>query len=131
MSALARMLHSLEPTLHPDCYVYASPLAADWQHLPVLGCFREAEGWTLILREADALAAGLPVHFRAAWLTLTVNSELAAVGLTAAVAKALAREQIACNVVAAHHHDHLFVPYADGPAALACLQALQQASTTG
>lgn len=130
MNALTRVLQTLEPTLHPDCYVYASPVAGDWQRLPLLGCFREAEGWTLILREADALAAGLPVHFRAAWLTLTVNSELAAVGLTAAVAQALATAQIACNVVAAHRHDHLFVPYADGPAALACLQALQRASAT-
>ncbi len=32
-------------------------------------------------------------------------------GLTAAVATALAKEGIACNVVAALRHDHLFVPY--------------------
>lgn len=129
MTSLTQMLQSLHPALHPDCWVYASPLGEGWQQLPLLGCFRETEGWTLILREQDARAAGLTIHFQAAWLTLTVASELAAVGLTAAVARALAQAGIACNVVAALHHDHLFVPWADGPAALACLQALQRDST--
>ena len=47
------------------------------------------------------------------------------VGLTAAVAVALADAGIACNVVAAVHHDHLFVPVESADAALAALRALQ------
>lgn len=63
--------------------------------------------------------------FRAAWITLTVHSDLQAVGLTAAVATSLADAGISCNVVAAAHHDHLFVPVESAGLAIAVLQALQ------
>ena len=84
-----------------------------------LGTFREAEGLTLILPEA-ANAGGLPM----ARITLTVHSAPDGVGLTAAVSTALASAGIACNVVAAFHHDHLFVPEDRGEEALAILMAL-------
>lgn len=127
MSELDALLRSLQPRLHPRSVVYASAGAAfDWRSLEPIGLFREDEGWTLIVDEAVAQAAGLPVHMRAAWITLTVNSDLHAVGLTAAVAGALADAGIACNVVAAVQHDHLFVPAERGPRALELLQALQQ-----
>ena len=61
-------------------------------------------------------------------ITLQVYSDLEGVGLTAAVATALARRGIPCNVVAALHHDHLFVPEGKGPAALRCLEALIRAA---
>ena len=63
--------------------------------------------------------------FRSAWITLRVHSDLAAVGLTAAFARALADAGIACNVVAGVHHDHLFVPADRAGDALAALRALQ------
>jgi len=66
------------------------------------------------------------VRLRAAWLTLAVASDLHDVGLTAAVAGALADAGIACNVLAAVHHDHLFVPLERADAALAALAALQR-----
>jgi len=50
------------------------------------------------------------------------------VGLTAAVARALADAGIACNVIAAVHHDHLFVPVEQADAALTALSALQHAA---
>jgi len=46
------------------------------------------------------------------------------VGLTAAVAGALAEAGIACNVVAGFHHDHLFVPWERREDALAILSDL-------
>jgi hypothetical protein len=55
-----------------------------------------------------------------------VHSDLQAVGLTAAVAAALAEAGISCNVVAAAHHDHLFVPVESASQAIAVLQALQE-----
>jgi uncharacterized protein len=57
-------------------------------------------------------------------ITLTVHSALDGVGLTAAVASALAAEGIACNMVAARHHDHVFVPEAQAQRALAVLERL-------
>jgi hypothetical protein len=62
-----------------------------------------------------------------ACLTLTVHSALDGVGLTAAVASALADEGIPCNMVAAFHHDHVFVPEERAEEALAILRALAQA----
>jgi hypothetical protein len=57
-----------------------------------------------------------------------VHSSLQAVGLTAAVATALAERGIACNVVAGFHHDHLFVPHERGAEAM---DALAELSITG
>jgi uncharacterized protein len=59
-----------------------------------------------------------------AWITLTVHSSLEAVGLTAAVSKALTEENISCNVVAAFFHDHIFVPVKDAERAMNALQRL-------
>ena len=60
-----------------------------------------------------------------ALITLNVYSALDGVGLTAAVATALARAGIACNMVAALNHDHVFVPIERAQEALAVLLALQ------
>lgn len=128
-AALTALLARLEPALQPGVWVYAQlPPEADPYLLRPVATFREAEGWTLILAEDAARAAGLTSRFRAAWITLTVPSDLDGIGLTAAFATALAEAGIACNVMAGVCHDHLFVPAGQGPAALACLQALQRAA---
>ena len=57
-----------------------------------------------------------------ACLTLTVHSALDGVGLTAAVATALAGAGIPANMIAGYHHDHVFVPEHQAEAALACLR---------
>jgi uncharacterized protein len=121
---LARLLQEMRPQLHAETCAFCAlsagaPLPAD-----AIGWFREAEGETVILPVAAARAAGLPVAFEAAWITLEVHSALEAVGLTAAVASALAAIGIPCNVVAALRHDHLFVPVEQGGEALAVLEAL-------
>jgi hypothetical protein len=130
--ALAALLASLEPELQPGVWVYAQlPTTARVSDLHALACFREAEGWTVVVAEETAQAAGLAVRFRAAWITLTVHSALEAIGLTAAFATALAEAGIACNVMAGVCHDHLFVPVAQGSAALTCLRTLQQRAAAG
>lgn len=125
VSDLHELLRSMDPELHDGVYVYTCVPG------PVLGVepiatFREAEGLTLIAEEGEALRVGLPILFRAAWITLTVTSDLQAVGLTAAVAAALTAAGISCNVVAGACHDHLFVPVDRAGEALAALQALRQ-----
>ncbi len=60
-----------------------------------------------------------------------MHSDLQAVGLTAAVATALAEAGISCNVVAAAYHDHLFVPVESASQAIAALRTLQERSGPG
>lgn len=67
---------------------------------------------------------GDPDHLVMRQITLDVHSALDGVGLTAAVASALSDHGIACNVVAAHHHDHVFVPEAWAEEALTVLRDL-------
>jgi uncharacterized protein len=72
--------------------------------------FREAEGLTVIVSKSQAEAAGIPYVFPCRLITLAVHSSLDAVGFLACITDRLARAGIACNAVAAFHHDHLFVP---------------------
>ena len=124
---LHTLLRSMDPVQNPGIYVYCQlPLGADPAGLPAVATFRESEGWTVILEEQAALAHGLAPRFRAAWITLTVYSDLEAVGLTAAVARALADRGISCNVVAAVDHDHLFVPVDAAAEALDALVLLSK-----
>lgn len=128
-SDLAELLRTLEPVLNEGVYVYSvAPAGADLGSLAVIGTFLEPEGRTLILSEEEALRACLPILFRAAWITLKVHSDLQAVGLTAAVSRALSEVGVSCNVVAAAFHDHLFVPVQLSGRALERLQALQAAA---
>lgn len=129
MSELTRLLGSIEPRLHDGVYVFTSvPFGTDLSSASVLCTFREAEGLSVIVPETDARAAGWPIVFAAAWITLTVYSDLQAVGLTAAVSSALADAQISCNVVAGVHHDHLFVPAGQGQDAMAVLRRLMSSA---
>ena len=123
---LATLLRTMNPVLHAGVFAFVSvPLETDLAGLDVVATVREDEGKSLVLREAEARARGFPARFRAAWITLTVASDLHAVGLTAAVASALAKEGIACNVIAGAHHDHLFVPVDQAAQAMSALRALQ------
>ncbi|MEZ5442579.1 MAG: ACT domain-containing protein [Lysobacterales bacterium] len=121
---LSALLHALQPERQPGCQAWC--LLAPGSTVPevALASFREAEGLSVIVPEAEAVSQGWPVQFRSAWITLRVHSALEAVGLTAAVSTALAQADIACNVVAGVHHDHLFVPIEQADQALATLQTL-------
>ena len=108
---LAALLRGLRPVVADGEWVFTTcaPDAVPPGVQP-FAVVREDEGVTLVLRRDDAVAAGLadgPPH---ALLTLQVHSDLAAVGLTAAVSTALAGAGIPCNVVAGYFHDHLLVP---------------------
>lgn len=114
---LAGMLAGLAPVLH----------ARRWSFVLVEGA-PPADAFALI-REEEGTTAILPQDGGDfACITLMVHSALDGVGLTAAVAGALAEADIACNVVAGFHHDHLFVPWARRDEALVILQRLASPS---
>jgi uncharacterized protein len=106
---LSELLAQLRPRRHPGRYVFTTVTALPPGVRPVM-TFTEDEGLTVILGQDEADAAGLPYDLVTEWITLTVHSALDAVGLTAAVSGTLARAGIGANMVAAVHHDHLFVP---------------------
>ncbi|MBP7914993.1 MAG: ACT domain-containing protein [Vitreoscilla sp.] len=127
---LALLLSRMEPVLNEGVWVYAMvPHGTDLGGVEPLATFREAEGLTLVVPEADAQRLGWPELFRAAWITLQVHSDLQAVGLTAAFARALGDAGISCNVLAGACHDHLFVPVERSQDALAALRALSSRPT--
>ena len=81
-------------------------------------------GPTVIAPHAALQAAGVDPGAEWARISLTVHSDLAAVGLTAAFARALADKGISANVVAGFYHDHIFVPWLRRHDALNALQEL-------
>ncbi|GAA4340691.1 ACT domain-containing protein [Mucilaginibacter gynuensis] len=122
---LQQLLKNMTPILNPGDYVYCTlPNKSTINLADVVCTFREEEGLTVILKKEIADNHGLPYTYVAAWLTLTVHSSLAATGLTAAFAGALADAGISCNVVAAYYHDHIFVAKADAEKALNVLKKL-------
>ena len=121
---LQALLAGMHPIQRQGEYVYVlwphgRPLAAG-----IEAAVREAEGLTVVLPRAEADRQGLSYDFVGAWITLQVHSDLEAVGLTAAVSRALTEARISCNVLAGFHHDHLLVPVADAPRALEVLAEL-------
>lgn len=119
---LATLIEGMAPVADPVDYVFAT-VAHDAAVLPprALMMFREDEAVTLVLPARDAPDANLP-RFRR--ITMTIASDLEAVGFTAAFSRALTEAGVSANVVAAAHHDHVFVPVADVERAMAALAAL-------
>jgi hypothetical protein len=126
ISDLALLLRSLTPQLNEGIYVFAT--LAENQRVAtqdLIALVREPQGISVVVEERKALALGLNATFRCAWITLNVNSDLAAVGLTAAFAAVLGKANISCNVVAGANHDHIFVPVAQAEEAMDVLRDLQ------
>lgn len=119
---VAQMTPRLDPVRY--CFMVIDPASAPQALGAAIGTFREEEGVTAIVPESVARELGEegPAFAR---ITLQVHSSLTGFGLTAAVASVLAEHGIACNMVAAYHHDHAFVPEQDGERALELLKALQ------
>lgn len=126
---LRTLLTQMRPALNPGRFAFvALPAGVVLDPAQVVASIREPEGLSVIVREEVALELGLPVAFTAAWITLAVHSDLAAVGLTAAFSRALAQAGIPCNVVAGLRHDHVFVPIAQAAQAMDVLHALSQSA---
>ena len=105
-----------------DLIARANPLA--------LGSFKEDEGTTLILARADAKALGFDEAMPMRRIVLDVFSALDGIGLTAGVASALTAAKIPCNMIAAYHHDHVFVPAHRAEEAVAVLNEVAAGAVT-
>ena len=118
----------MQPLLNEGEYVFCTVAShQEVDQTKIIASFKEKEGLTIILEKQVADSFGLQYTYVAAWITLTVHSYLEGVGFTAAFSKALAAACIGCNVIAAYHHDHIFVPQKDADKAT---QVLEQMSKT-
>ena len=87
---LSVLLQTMEPTLNPGTFAFVclpegKSVTADL----ILASIRETEGLSVVVEEGVARREGLNPAMLCAWITLTVNSDLHAVGLTAAFSAAL------------------------------------------
>jgi hypothetical protein len=129
---ISRLLVRLRPVCNPGTYVFAT---ADCNAVidtrDCLCVMHEAEGLSIIAELAHLPDGVRASDYRAAWITLTVDSQLEDIGLTAAVSRCLAHANISCNIIAGIRHDHLFVPMAAARRVMALLEGLQREAQDG
>ena len=124
---LKTLLKNLTPVASKEDYVFTTlPKASVCSELigAAKGVFQESEGTTLIISAAEAKRFALPFEGRFRCITCEVHSSLNAVGMTAAMSRALGDAGISANVVAAYYHDHIFVPADKVDLAVQVLQQL-------
>jgi hypothetical protein len=122
---LSKLLKELKPELQEGSYIFCTTKGLpklEFSHAIMF--FREKEGITMVFSKEVADRHNIAYSFVASWITLTVHSSLEAVGLTAAFAKALAKEGISCNVVSGFFHDHIFVKQQEAEKAMWALKKL-------
>jgi uncharacterized protein len=115
----------LNPLLKEGRFVFST--IADLDTIPasdILMSFKESEGTTIILKKEIADYHHLKYTYTASWITLGIATSLSMVGLTAKFSTALANAGISCNVIAAYHHDHIFVDESDEAKAMIILTRL-------
>ena len=111
-SDLKSLLRNMQPVIVPGEYVFCTVEESHLEGLetPLL-VFREREGPTVIVTKEIAQQNGFT--FRSTWglVSLSVHSDLEAVGFLATITGHLAKAGISTNAVSAFYHDHLFVPF--------------------
>lgn len=122
----------MKPILINKEYVFCSlsearfnSLLATCSHpLNPLLTFREKEGITLIMERKTADANAL--HYSDVWkmITLSVHSDLSAIGFLAKITDKLSENKISVNVVSGYNHDHLFVHEGDADKTMKILNEL-------
>jgi hypothetical protein len=95
-----------------------------------LATFREDEGTSLVLTEEDGTLHSFDLSMPMSRIVLEVLSALDGVGLTASIATALADGGIPYNMIAAYHHDNVFVPEQMAARAVGILQDVQRRASS-
>lgn len=130
VSNLSTLLSSMEPRLQDGEYVFLAISSAEIHRFTPIMTFQEQEGTTVIVSRDEAGRLNAPYESSWKLITLTVHSNLQAIGLLATVCKKLADAEISVNVISAFYHDHLFVPPAKADDALRLLQELVKEQTS-
>lgn len=117
-------MSSLNPRLQPGQFIFASVSQSDLPDLDPIGIFHEKEGISVILTLERAMEKNLDCNQIWKWIALDLETSLTTVGITAVISRNLANANIPCNVVAAYHHDHIFVPDAQASKALEVLDQI-------
>ena len=125
---LQTLLRTMQPVLMDGAWGFVTvakgkPLPKDVEPLMT---YREAEGVTLILSEADLTKSGLMHAFFCRGISLQVNSSLYAVGFLATISETLAKAAMSINIVSAFHRDYIFVPHNRADEAVALLKKLAE-----
>lgn len=108
LTNLHEILGALRPSVRQGSFVYVTlPTPPE---VEAYARIVEDEGITLVVDQSTADEHGWEYEGVFAWIMLQVHTSLTSVGVTAAVATALARVGISCNVLAGYYHDHLLVP---------------------
>ena len=129
-ASLDLWLARLAPTIDDELYVFVRAEAESprGEALAIVresfAIVREPSALTLVVAEGAALEAGLEPLLRCRRIDPGVDTPLEGVGFLAAIASALAGEEIALNPIAGAQRDHLFVATADATRAKAALEAL-------
>jgi hypothetical protein len=123
---LEKLITTMRPELQEGEFVFCTVSAEmdERSDIQPVGWFREAEGITLIVEREIAERAGLAYTYISRMITLSVHSNLEAVGFLAVITKVLAKAGISVNPVSAYYHDHLFVPVDKAQMALEKLETL-------
>lgn len=127
---LGSLLRSMKPKHVPGEYVFCSVDESDEKLAePPLLVYREEEGLTVVISREAAQSHNL--KFESTWglVTLSVHSDLTAIGFLARITQHLAQAGVSVNVVSAYYHDHLFVPYLDVEKVVELLTSLSEASS--
>tara|TARA_B100000768_G_C11197678_1_gene340284 strand:- start:468 stop:815 length:348 start_codon:yes stop_codon:yes gene_type:complete len=96
--------------LHSEVYIYCSLNTNPFSEDEILFSFKEKECKTFLVPKA--VAEKHNVSFNQLWAFISVETftSLSAIGITAHISGVLSKENIPCNMIAAFHHDYLFVP---------------------
>ncbi len=107
------LLKNMSPEIVPGEYVFTTVDEETLRKLSGMAIltYREKEAITIIVLKEVADVHSLSYESTWGLITLSVHSNLSAIGFLAEVTRVLALAHLSVNVVSAYHHDHLFVPY--------------------
>lgn len=124
---ISNLLKGLTPKLNDGEYIFCSVKDINKINRNETICeFKEEEGTTIVILKNRADELKLSYTYIASWITLMIHSSLDAVGLTAIFSTELAKNNISCNVIAGHYHDHIFVDTKDSEKAMKVLKMLSE-----